>query len=60
MYLLYIFPLSSTHTYDFHVLTSLTHPRKILLFLLQIGKTKDLSAPPPYVLLYRSYQHFII
>jgi hypothetical protein len=38
MYLLYIFPLSSTHTYDFVVLTYLTHPRKILLFVLQIGK----------------------
>jgi hypothetical protein len=43
MYLLYIFPLSST--YDFVVLTSLTHPRKILLVVLQIGKAKDLSAP---------------
>jgi hypothetical protein len=50
MYLLYIFPLSSTHTYGFVVLTSLTHPRKILLVALQIGKwetgkAKDLSAP---------------
>jgi hypothetical protein len=25
--LFYIFPLSSTHTYDFVVLTSVTHPR---------------------------------
>jgi hypothetical protein len=38
MYLFYIFPLSSTHTYDFVVLTSLTHSRKILLVVLQIGK----------------------
>jgi hypothetical protein len=33
------------YTYDFVVLTSLTHPRKILLVVLQIGKAKDLSAP---------------
>jgi hypothetical protein len=38
------------HAYDFVVLTSLTHPRKIILVLLQIGKkeigkAKDLSAP---------------
>jgi hypothetical protein len=38
-------PPWSPHTYDFVVLTSLTHPRKILLLVLQIGKTKDLSAP---------------
>jgi hypothetical protein len=31
-------PLSSTHTYDFVDLTSLTHPRKILLVVLQIEK----------------------
>jgi hypothetical protein len=37
-------PLSSTH-YDFVVVTSLTHPRNILLVVLQIGKAKDLSAP---------------
>jgi hypothetical protein len=43
MYLLYIIPPSAPHTYDFVVLTSLTHPRKILLVLLQIGKAKDLS-----------------
>jgi hypothetical protein len=36
-YLLYIFP-PELHTYDFVVLTSLTHPRKILLVVLQIGK----------------------
>jgi hypothetical protein len=50
MYLLYIFPPWAPHTYDFVVLTSLTHPRKILLVVLQIGKqeiekAKDLSAP---------------
>jgi hypothetical protein len=31
-------PLSSTHTYDFVVLTSLTHPRKIILVMMQIEK----------------------
>jgi uncharacterized protein YifN (PemK superfamily) len=36
-------PLSSTHTYDFVVLTSLN--KKKLLVVLQIGKAKDLSAP---------------
>jgi hypothetical protein len=44
MYLLYIFPPWAPHTYDFVVLTSLTHPRKILLVVLQIRKAKDLSA----------------
>jgi hypothetical protein len=44
MYLLYIFPLS-THTYDFVVLTFLTHPRKILLVVQQIGQAKDLPGP---------------
>jgi hypothetical protein len=38
-------PLWAPHTYGFVVLTSLTHPSKILLVVLQIGKTKDLSAP---------------
>jgi hypothetical protein len=38
-------PSWAPHTYDFVVLTSLTHPRKILLVVLQIGKAKDLSAP---------------
>jgi hypothetical protein len=38
-------PLNYTHTHDFVVLTSLTHPRKILLVVLRIGKAKDLSAP---------------
>jgi hypothetical protein len=33
------------HTYDFVVLTSLTHPKKIILVVLQIGKAKDLLAP---------------
>jgi hypothetical protein len=37
MYLLYIFP-PELHSYDFVVLTSLTHPRKILFVVLQIGK----------------------
>jgi hypothetical protein len=36
MYLLYIFPLNSTHTYDFIVLTSLAHPKIILLVVLEI------------------------
>jgi hypothetical protein len=46
MYLLYIFPPElHTHTYDFVLITSLTHPRKIILVVLQIGKAKDLSAP---------------
>jgi hypothetical protein len=47
MYLLYIFP-RAPHTYGFVVLTSLTHPRKIILVVLQIGKAKDLTHP--YVL----------
>jgi hypothetical protein len=34
MYLLYTFP-QAPHAYDFVVLTSLTHPRKILLVVLQ-------------------------
>jgi hypothetical protein len=34
----------ATLTYDFVVLTSLTHLRKIVLVVLQIGKAKDLSA----------------
>jgi hypothetical protein len=38
-------PPWAPHTYDFVVLGSLTHPRKILLVVLQIGKAKDLSAP---------------
>jgi hypothetical protein len=38
-------PPWAPHTYDFIVLTSLTHPRKILLVVLQIGKAKDLSGP---------------
>jgi hypothetical protein len=33
------------HTYDFVVLTSLTHTRRILLVVLQTGKAKDSSAP---------------
>jgi hypothetical protein len=43
-------PPRTPYTYDFVVPTSLTHPRKILLVVLQIGKwetgkAKDLSAP---------------
>jgi hypothetical protein len=46
-------PPWAPHTYDFVVLTSLTHPSEILLVMLQIGKAKDLSAPLriPYKLL---------
>jgi hypothetical protein len=43
MYLLYIFS-RAPHTNDFVILTSLTHPRKILLVVLEIGKAKYLSA----------------
>jgi hypothetical protein len=35
----------ASYTYDFIVLTSLTHPRKIVLVVLKIEKAKDLSAP---------------
>jgi hypothetical protein len=54
VFTLHISPLAP-HTYDFVVLTSLTHPRKILLVVLQIGKyeigiAKDLSAPLPKIL----------
>jgi hypothetical protein len=38
-------PPWAPHTYDFILLTSLTHQRKILLVVLQLGKAKDLSAP---------------
>jgi hypothetical protein len=31
-------PSWAPYTYDFVVLTSLTHPRKIILFVLQIGE----------------------
>jgi hypothetical protein len=31
-------PPSAPHTYDFFVITSLTHARTILLVVLQIGK----------------------
>jgi hypothetical protein len=33
-----------SYTYDFVVLTFSTHPRKILLVVLQLRKAKDLSA----------------
>jgi hypothetical protein len=38
-------PSWAPYIYDFVVLTSLSHPRKILLVVLQVGKSKDLSAP---------------
>jgi hypothetical protein len=52
VFTLYI-PPWAPHTYDFVVLTSLTHPRSILLVELQtgkqvIGKAKDLSASLVY------------
>jgi hypothetical protein len=53
MYLLYVFPPWAPHAYDFVVLTSLTHPRKVLLVVLQIGKAKDLSAPLLSVISFR-------
>jgi hypothetical protein len=43
VFTLYISP-RAPHTYDFVVLTSLTHPRNILMVVLQIRKAKDLSA----------------
>jgi hypothetical protein len=51
MYLLYLFTSElHTHTYDFVVLTSLTHPRKILLVVLQIRKAQRLISTPTYLL----------
>jgi hypothetical protein len=44
VFTLYI-PPWAPHTYDFVILTSLTHSRKILFVVLQIGKAEDLSAP---------------
>jgi hypothetical protein len=43
-------PPWAPHTYDFVVLTSLTHPRKILLVVLQIGnrKSQRLISNPKY------------
>jgi hypothetical protein len=38
-------PPWALHAYNFVVLTSLAHQRKILLVVLQIGKANDLSAP---------------
>jgi hypothetical protein len=43
MYLLYIFP-PELHT----LMTSLTHPRKIILFVLQIGKNRKQEKPQTY------------
>jgi hypothetical protein len=42
-----VFTYSSwaSHTYDFVVLNSLTHPKKILLVVLHVRKAKNLSAP---------------
>jgi hypothetical protein len=48
-------PPWAPHTYDFVVLTCLIHPRKILLFVLQIGKAKDLSAPLRVYILFNMF-----
>jgi hypothetical protein len=47
-------PPWATHTYDFVVLTSLTHPRKIVLVVLKTGKTGNwksqrLISTPTYI-----------
>jgi hypothetical protein len=49
MYLHYIFPPppGGPHAYDFLVLNSLAHPRKIMLVLLQIGKW-EIGKPKTY------------
>jgi hypothetical protein len=53
IYLLYIFPPElHTHTYDFVVLTSLTHPRKILLGVLRIGKFENGKSQRLFLLLF--------
>jgi hypothetical protein len=44
VFTLYI-PLWAPHTYDFVVLTSLTHPRKIILVVLQTGKPNTYQHP---------------
>jgi hypothetical protein len=46
-------PPWASHTYDFVVLTSLTHPRKIVLVVLQIGnrKSQRLISTPTYVII---------
>jgi hypothetical protein len=52
VFTVHIPPLSSTHTYDFVVLTSLTHPRKILLLVYwKIGnrKRQRLIITPTYI-----------
>jgi hypothetical protein len=41
-------PPRPPHNYDFVVETSLSHPRRIVLGVLQIGKAKDLPAPHTY------------
>jgi hypothetical protein len=52
------------HTYDFVVLTSLSHPRKIVLFVLQRGKYeiregKNLSAPLRIIVCWSMYIVYI-
>jgi hypothetical protein len=50
-----VFTLWVPHTYDFIVLTSLTHPRKIVLVVLQIGKQEEPKTDQhPYILILRS------
>jgi hypothetical protein len=46
------------HTYDFVVLTSLTHPRKIILVVLQIGKARELSAPLLIIVITIQFEFF--
>jgi hypothetical protein len=46
------------HTYDVVVLSSLTHTRKILLVMLQIGKAKKLISTPTYYILDLEVQGF--
>jgi hypothetical protein len=41
--------LRAPHAYDFVVLTSLTHPRKILLVVLQNRKSQRLLSTPTHV-----------
>jgi hypothetical protein len=44
-------PAWAPYTYDFVVLTSLTHPRKILSVVLQIGKAKDYIKKISFIIL---------
>jgi hypothetical protein len=50
LYLLYIFPPELHTLMTSLFLNSLTHPRKIILLVLQIGKVKDLSSAPLRIL----------